>query len=135
MKTIGLSSGHIPVMLALAGEPVLSQTALVQRAAIEQPTMAATLARMERDGLVERRPDRKDARTSLFRLTRRAKSKLPHFFEHLNAGNTVALAGLDGKAKRQLLHLLTKIIHNLGGTLPRKSRSGDRGHVEIKHAG
>src|SRR5882672_1000625 len=57
LKPLGLSSGHIPVILALAVEPVLSQKALVQRAAIEQPTLAATLVRMERDGLVERRVD------------------------------------------------------------------------------
>ena len=118
LKPLGLSSGHIPVILALAVEPVLSQRALVQSAAIEQPTMAATLARMERDGLVERRPDRTDARSSLFSLTRRAKSKLPQFFEQLDEGNAVALAGLRGRERRQLLDLLTRVIHNLGGQVP-----------------
>ena len=120
LKPVGLSSGYIPVILSLAVEPALTQKALVQRAAIEQPTMAATLARMERDGLVERRADRTDARTSLFRLTRLAKSKLPHFFEQLDECNAVALAGLDAEERRQLLNILTKIIHNLGGELPRK---------------
>jgi len=119
LKPLGLSSGHIPVILALAVEPMLSQKVLVERAAIEQPTMAATLARMERDGLVERRADRKDARTTLFRLSRRAKSKLPRFFEQLDEGNAVALAGLDAEERKQLLNTLTKIIHNLGGQLPR----------------
>lgn len=118
LKPLGLSSGYIPVILSLAVEPVLTQKALVQRAAIEQPTMAATLARMERDGLVERRADRKDARTSLFRLTRLAKSKLPQFFEQLDEGNAVALAGLNVEEKEQLLNILTKVIHNLGGEFP-----------------
>ena len=120
LKPLGLSSGHIPVILALAVEPVLSQKALVQRAAIEQPTLAATLVRMERDGLVERRVDPTDARISLFRLTRRAKSRLPQFFQQLDDGNAAALADLDADERKQLLRLLTKLIHNLGGTLPRK---------------
>jgi MarR family transcriptional regulator for hemolysin len=121
LKPLGLSSGYIPVILSLAAEPVLTQKALVQRAAIEQPTMAATLARMERDGLVERRADRKDARTSLFRLTRLAKSTLPQFFEQLDEGNAVALAGLTVGEREQLLNLLTNVIRNLGGELPESS--------------
>ncbi len=120
LKPLGLSSGHIPVILALAAEPVLSQKALVQRAAIEQPTMAATLVRMERDGLVQRRGDRTDARTSLFRLTPLAKAKVPQLLRQLDEGNAVALAGVNAEEKKQLLSLLTRIIHNLGGTLPRK---------------
>jgi len=120
LKPLGLSSGYIPVILSLAVDPVLTQKALVQRAAIEQPTMAATLLRMERDGLVERRADRTDARTTLFRLTRLAKSKLPQFFEQLDEGNAVALADLSAEERKQLLNILTKVIHNLGGKLPRK---------------
>jgi DNA-binding MarR family transcriptional regulator len=75
---------------------------------------------MERDGFVERNADRKDARTNLFRLTRRAKSKLPKFFRQLDEGNALALAGLSAGEREQLLRILTKIIHNLGGTFPRK---------------
>jgi DNA-binding MarR family transcriptional regulator len=120
LKPLGLSSGYIPVILALAVEPVLTQKALVQYAAIEQPTMAATLVRMERDGLIERNADRTDARTSLFRLSRLAKSKLPQFFKQLEEGNAVALEGLDAEQRHQLLDTLTKVIHNLGGGLPRR---------------
>ncbi|MGA8102347.1 MAG: MarR family transcriptional regulator [Candidatus Acidiferrales bacterium] len=115
LKPLGLSAGYIPVILALAAKPVLSQKDLVQYAAIEQPTMAATLGRMERDGLVERRADRTDARTSLFRLTRLATSKLPQFFEQLDEGNAVALAGLGAKERNQFLNLLTMVIRNLDG--------------------
>jgi MarR family transcriptional regulator, transcriptional regulator for hemolysin len=118
LKPLGLTSGYIPVILALAAEPVLTQKALLRHAAIEQPTMAATLVRMERDGLIKRKTDRTDARIALFTLTRLAKSKLPQFFEQLDAGNTVALAGLASEQRHQLIDVLTKIIHNLGGKLP-----------------
>jgi DNA-binding MarR family transcriptional regulator len=114
LKPLGLSSGYIPVILALAVEPGLTQKDLVHRAGIEQPTMAVTLVRMERDGLIQRRADRADARTSIFRLTRLAKSKLPKFYQQLDEGNAAALAGLNAEERKQLLHLLTTIIHNLG---------------------
>ena len=123
LKPLGLSSGYIPILIALAAEPVLSQKAIVQRAAIEQPTMAATLVRMERDGLVERRADPVDARTSLFRLTSRAKSKLPRFFEILDQGNAEALAGLDTQRRDEFLDVLAKIIDNLTKTQPRQARA------------
>jgi MarR family transcriptional regulator, transcriptional regulator for hemolysin len=113
LRPLGLSSGHIPVLFALAAEPVLSQKALVRRAAIEQPTMAATLVRMERAGLVERKTDPVDARTSLFRLTRATKSRLPHFFDALDQGNHRALAGLSEEEKGHFFTALAKILRNL----------------------
>jgi MarR family transcriptional regulator, transcriptional regulator for hemolysin len=122
LKPLGLSPGHIPVLLALASEPLLSQKALVECSDIEQPTMAATLVRMERDGLVERKPHPEDARTSLFRLTRMAESKLPAFFDALDQGNQRALRRLDQKQKDQFLDVAAKIIGNFaqpeGGVPP-----------------
>ncbi|WP_216073103.1 MarR family transcriptional regulator, partial [Acinetobacter nosocomialis] len=47
LKLIGVSSGHLPVFFALGDGSALSQKALTEAAAIEQPTMAATLTRME----------------------------------------------------------------------------------------
>jgi len=118
LKPLGLSSGYIPVILSLAAEPFLTQKALANRAEIEQPTMAVTLRRMERKGLVERRQGPNDGRTSLFRLTALMTSKLPQFFEQVDEGNAVALSGLDSAEKEQLLGLLTKVIDNMGGSLP-----------------
>jgi MarR family transcriptional regulator for hemolysin len=133
LRPLGLSSGHIPVLFSLAAEPVLSQKALVQRAGIEQPTMAATLTRMERDRLVERRIDRIDARTSLFRLTPMAKSKLPHFFETLDQGNAEALAGLTAVEKEQFLNCLQKIISKLSHIEP--DEFGDSAVATAEQAG
>jgi MarR family transcriptional regulator, transcriptional regulator for hemolysin len=115
LKPLGLSPGYIPVLFALSAEPVLSQKAIVQRAAIEQPTMAATLVRMERDGLVARQSDQVDGRAHLFRLTPLAKSKPPLFFEALDRGNAEALVGLSQAEKNQFMNVLMRIIHNLGG--------------------
>src|ERR1700730_12749653 len=75
LRPLGVSSGQLPVFFALAGGGALRQTALAQAAAIEQPTMAATLSRMERDGLIQRRPDPSDRRSALIVLTAAALKK------------------------------------------------------------
>jgi DNA-binding MarR family transcriptional regulator len=77
LKSLGLSSACLPVINALAENGAMSQKTLAIYAAIEQPTMAATLARMERDKLVERRPDPGDGRSFLFSLTVATRRKLP----------------------------------------------------------
>ena len=54
--TLGFSPGQFPILLELWSEDGLTQKQLLERIDIEQATMANTLSRMERDGLVERRP-------------------------------------------------------------------------------
>jgi DNA-binding MarR family transcriptional regulator len=65
----GTGSGPMPIFFALQDGAALTQKELAKRAAVEQPTMAATLSRMERDGLIARAPDPSDGRSSLIRLT------------------------------------------------------------------
>lgn len=97
LKTLGVSSGQLPVLFALGDGAALSQKALTEIAAIEQPTMAATLSRMERDGLIERRPDPQDKRSALIVLTPTALQKAHAVRREINAVNEAALADLDEK--------------------------------------
>ena len=83
-RRLGVSSGQAPVLLALAASDALSQKVLTDIAAVEQPTMAATLSRMERDGLITRRPDPADRRSMLFALTPEALQDAPTFIDDLN---------------------------------------------------
>ena len=68
-RIVGSSSGPMPVFVALQDGRSLTQKELVRQASVEQPTMAATLGRMERDGLIVRTPDPKDGRSSRVALT------------------------------------------------------------------
>lgn len=68
-RRFGSSSGPMPVFFALQDGAPLSQKDLAAAAAVEQPTMAATLNRMERDGLIRRTPDPDDRRSSQVALT------------------------------------------------------------------
>jgi MarR family transcriptional regulator, transcriptional regulator for hemolysin len=117
LKPLGLSSGHLPVFFALSNGDALTQKALAQAAAIEQPTMAATLSRMERDGLIERRPDPQDGRSALIRLTPTALKKAPAVLDAVQAGNAEALAGLEDDEQAIFLKLLSHVIASLENKL------------------
>lgn len=52
IRPLGLTTGTFPALLALWETDGLTQKQLVERLDIEQATMANTLARMERDGLI-----------------------------------------------------------------------------------
>jgi DNA-binding MarR family transcriptional regulator len=107
---LGLSPGHMPVLLALEDGSALTQKALAERATVEQATMAATLTRMERDGLVTRRPNPDDGRSALVALTPLALGKLPALAEATAAINDLVLEQLTPQERRQFFGLMTRII-------------------------
>lgn len=113
LKPLGLSSGHLPVYFALAGAKTLTQKQLAAHAGIEQPTMAATLARMERDGLIIREPDPKDRRASLVRLSPMAEAKAGAVLKAVHETNAEALAGLGQVEQEQFRAALRTIIATL----------------------
>lgn len=71
---LGFSPGQFPILIELWNEEGLTQKQLLERVDVEQATMANTLARMERDGLIERKPHPKDKRAQLVYLTEKARA-------------------------------------------------------------
>ncbi|MCO5147154.1 MAG: MarR family transcriptional regulator [Aquamicrobium sp.] len=114
LKPLGLSSAHMPVMFALGDGREMSQKALAQAASIEQPTMAATLSRMERDGLVQRRPDPGDRRAMLFSLTPQAAEKADAVHAAAVAVNARALSALAPQERDAFLGMLARVVAGLG---------------------
>lgn len=114
LKAAGISSGQLPVFFALGDGRALSQKALTEAAAIEQPTMAATLSRMERAGLVARRPDPKDGRSTLVSLTSAGLTKMREVRSAVEAVNAGALGGLGPAEREAYLKALATIIGALG---------------------
>lgn len=113
LKPLGLSSAYMPVFFALAHGRELSQRALVEAASVEQPTMAATLKRMERDGLLDRRPDPQDRRSTFYRLSPKGMAMSDAVRTAGHAVNEAALAGLGEAERNSCLELLARIVSNL----------------------
>jgi MarR family transcriptional regulator for hemolysin len=113
LKPLGFGVGHLPVLIALRDGKASTQRDLARFAKIEQPPMAQMLARMERDGLIQRAPDPDDGRSSRITLTKTAKTRLPDAVAVLLQGNREALNGLTDEEAGQLVNLLTRLIGNL----------------------
>ena len=110
LALIGLSPGHMPVLLALEDGSALTQMALAERAGVAQATMTATLTRMERDGLVVRRPNPEDGRSTLVALTPLALSKLPAVAEATATINALVLEQLTPDERQQFFSLIRRVI-------------------------
>jgi MarR family transcriptional regulator for hemolysin len=103
----------LPVLVALRDGRASTQRDLARFAKIEQPPMAQMLARMERDGLIERAPDPADGRSSRIKLTDIAEARLPDAVAALLRGNREVLRDFTDEEAGLLVALLTRLIANL----------------------
>ncbi len=113
LKPLGFGVGHLPVLVALQNGNASTQRDLARFARIEQPPMAQMLARMERDGLIQRTRDPADGRSSRIVLTKAAQERMPEAIETLFQGNREALIGFTDAEAAQLVDLLMRLIENL----------------------
>lgn len=113
LKPFGFGVGQLPVLIALQNGNASTQRDLARFAKVEQPPMAQMLARMERDGLIERTRDPADGRSSHIVLTRAAQERMPEAITTLFQGNREAMIGFTHAETVQLVDLLTRLIGNL----------------------
>lgn len=109
----GLTAAYVPVLYALNESAQMTQAQLSTYAGIEQPTMAATLKRMERDGLLDRTTDTQDRRKSLITLSAPGREKVAAMMEALVWINGRATQGLDSKVREEHRLRLKTMIGNL----------------------
>jgi DNA-binding MarR family transcriptional regulator len=110
LEPSGISPAYMPIIFALADGGALTQKELARRAAVEQPTMAATLNRMERDAMITRRPDPEDKRSALVSLTPLARGHVATVEGVIARINSIAMAGLAPAEQAQFLHMALRII-------------------------
>jgi DNA-binding MarR family transcriptional regulator len=127
----GVVPGQFPVLLSLWEEDGLTQAELHQRTQVEQATMANTLQRMERDGLVVRRTDPADARRSRVHLTARARALEGVLIQSARHVNEIATSTLSAADRARFLTLLRRTISALDSArreaaVPRASASDRR---------
>lgn len=113
IRPLGLAPAYLPIFFALGDGGSMSQKDIVGRAAVEQPTMAATLSRMERDGLVARKADPDDRRISLYALTPPALKLVKDVQQAAVGTNRAALAGLSTEERATFFALMGRIVENL----------------------
>jgi DNA-binding MarR family transcriptional regulator len=112
-RLVNASLGPMPVYYALMEKGALPQKELARLAAVEQPTMANTLGRMERDGLVVREPDPRDGRSTLLRLTPLGRERAGSSFAAADAVNALALEALAAEERPVFMAMLLRIVARL----------------------
>ncbi len=110
---LGIVPGQFPALLALWERDGLTQKELLAQVAIEQATLANTLARMERDGLIVRKEHPADARARTIHLTEKAQSIRSAAYEAAIEINSEALAGLSEEERQEFLNLIGRTISSL----------------------
>ncbi len=110
---LGLAPAQFMTLLELWAQDGLTQRELVERLDIEQATMANTLARMERDGLIRRKPHPRDGRAQSILLTRKAINLKAQATAAAAAQNRQALAGLSDEESKLFLQYMKTVIGRL----------------------
>ena len=110
IKPLGLTTGTFPALLELWDTDGLTQKQLVERLDIEQATMANTLARMERDGLILRKKDVSDGRVQRIWLTEQARGLRDSAILAAIEENAGELSGLTADERAQFVTLMQMII-------------------------
>src|SRR5215207_39514 len=109
-RLAGGNSGPMPVFFALQDGGAMTQKELAQLAAVEQPTMANTLNRMERDGLVVRTPDPNDRRSARVSLTPLGRERTVGAFKAAVEVNGIATDALKPEEREAFYGMMRRIV-------------------------
>ncbi|HUH06610.1 MAG TPA: MarR family transcriptional regulator [Egibacteraceae bacterium] len=110
---LGVAPAQFGVLLLLYERDGQTQAELARVFEVEQPTMANTLNRMQRDGLIKRAPDPSDARRALVRLTTKARRLQQPLITEARAVNAAAVEGLSAGELEALRGAAARVTANL----------------------
>ncbi|MET9485959.1 MarR family transcriptional regulator [Nocardia sp. NPDC006630] len=109
----GVVPGQFAQLLALYEKDGIAQNELCEKVRIDQSTMAHTLKRMERDGLILRTADPADGRRALIHLTDRARELQGPLVAAALDVNAIATAGFPDAQEEHFLRMARRAIGNL----------------------
>ena len=111
---LGIAPAQFMALLELWEEKDgLTQRMLVERLDVEQATMANTLNRMQRDGLIEKKPHPSDKRAQLICLTKKAIDLKSEAISAAATQNKLALSELSEVEHQQFLTLMGTVIKSM----------------------
>lgn len=114
---VGVHPGQAACLFALRGEEGLSQRDLARRLLVSAPTVTGIVQKMERAGLVERKPDEHDQRLMRIRLTAHGREVAAALAETFASQAESMFAGLTQADLAELSRLLTRVGENLADAL------------------
>ncbi|MDW7646136.1 MAG: MarR family transcriptional regulator [Desulfuromonadales bacterium] len=116
LRDYGVTQGQLPVLCCLKDDEGQTQTELCRKIQVEQPTMAKTLWRMERDGLIYRAAserDRRQSRIYLAEQTRPTVEALQKMRDEVIASMTGGMSAAELQTFHRLLDMATQALESL----------------------
>lgn len=110
---LGIVTGQFPILLELWEKDGVTQRALLEKLDIEQATLANTLTRMERDGLIKRTKHPSDARSQQIWLTKTASKIREQAYTAALEQNTFALSKLSDEERDRFLSTMHQVIDTM----------------------
>lgn len=115
LKPHGVTQGQLPVLCCLYEEEGQTQSELCKNIQVEQPTMANTLQRMERDGLIFRTAcdqDKRQSRVFITEQTRPVVKALQEKRDEVVARMTRHMSDEDLKTFNRLLDMAMQALED-----------------------
>lgn len=110
---LGIVVGQFPILLELWLKDGVTQKDLLSKIDVEQATLANTLNRMERDGLIRRTKSPTDARAQLIWLTEKAVALRDSAYESAQNVNANALQVLSEPERAQFMGYMRQVIEGM----------------------
>jgi MarR family transcriptional regulator for hemolysin len=121
VRDIGLTRAQWLVLTRLYRRPGASQTQLAEMLEIDRASAGRMIDRMEKNGWVERRPDRGDRRVNRLHLTDEARKVHAEMWAIAESTVDDALSPLSANEREQYAELTAKVkgrLQSLAGAMP-----------------
>jgi len=113
MAEYGIHPGQMALLKLLYARNGLKQSEICKALNIKPSTAAVSVKRLEKSGLVERRPDEKDQRVSRVYITERTREAGLRVFELLMENEKMLLQGFNETEVCLLKRFLQQILDNM----------------------
>lgn len=101
------------LMMALAHKDGRTQLDLVKETHLKAPTVSVTLQKMEKDGIVIRRPDEYDLRAMRVYLTEKGREIDRSVISRIHEEEKIIMQGITEKETETLMEILLKMRNNI----------------------
>lgn len=113
LEGLGVYPGQPPLLMILMNKDGLSQKQIAEKLMIKPATVNVMIKRMEKSGLVEKRQDSEDLRTSRIFLTEKGRELSKKLHELHKKGAQEYLENFSKEEKETIYNLLCKIRDNI----------------------
>lgn len=109
----GLKPGQPKVLEHLAFHEGCTQRDIGRACVMDKSSVTSVVARMEEEGLVERRAKPADKRVATVYLTQKGREAAARVLDFRAEVDAIAWQGLDAREREELSSLLDRVIENL----------------------